>query len=321
MNPFIRLKTPVILPPLAGISFYPFRVLNRKFGCEFCFLEMINCRSLAYSSAKTLKMMQSGKDDNPLGIQLLGADERFVLRSLERLHGYNFDMVDFNAACPQKKITSRGEDAALLKNPKKLTGLLKSMVKNCDRPVSVKMRLGWNNASKACDIALSSQDAGIKAIFVHGRTQTQGYSGAVDYKAIANIKKKLNIPLVASGDILSAKLAKKMFDETGCDAITVARGVLGNPWIFREIKEYLRNGKILSRPSVREIAKTMRLHFKLSLDFYGQETGVAHFKKFFIWYTRWFKGVKTMRDSISNIETAEKMMDLINKFERLKPLW
>lgn len=312
----IKLAAPIILSPLAGISSYPFRILNRKFGCELCFLEMINCHSLAYLSAKTLEMMRFTKDDRPLGIQLVGEDEEFILRSLEKLQGSSFDMVDFNAACPQKKITSRGEGAALLKTPKKLAGLLRLVIKNTTKPVSAKMRLGWDDALKANDIALSLQDAGVKALFVHGRTRSQRHSGKVNYKAIAGIKKKLKIPVVASGDILSAKLAKKMFDETGCDAVVVARGALGNPWIFREIKEYMENGILLPRPGAREVIETIKLHFELCHDFYGESRGVAHFKKFFIWYTKGFKGVKPIRNSISSVDTRDSMVDVITKFEK-----
>lgn len=313
----VKLKTPVMLAPLAGISSYPFRILNRMFGCEFCFLEMINCCSLAHSSKKTFKMIRTGRGDSPLGIQLLGANEEHILRSLEKLREMDFDMVDFNAACPQRKVTTRGEGAALLKDRKKLASLLNLMVKNCDRHVSVKIRLGWDSVSNASDIALSCQETGIKAIFVHGRTKEQGYSGTVDYKAIAGIKKKLEIPLVASGDILSAELAKKMFDETGCDAVTVARGSLGNPWIFREIKEYLGRGRLLPRPSLKELIRVMRLHFRLLCDFYGDIRGVAHFKKFFIWYTRGFEGAKPMRNEISRVYTITGIEDLIRKFEKI----
>lgn len=311
----LKLKTSVILSPLAGISSYPFRILNRRFGCEFCFLEMINCRSLAHSSKKTFKMMKTDKDDRPLGIQLLGANEGYIMKSLERLHGMDFDIVDFNAACPQRKVTSRGEGAALLKDRKKLASLLELITKNCDKPVSVKIRLGWDNASKAGDIALSCQESGIGAIFVHGRTKEQGYSGTVDYGTIASIKKKLKIPLIASGDILSAELAKKMFDETGCNAVAVARGSLGNPWLFREIKEYLERGRLLPRPSLEELIKTMRLHLRLLCDFYGDIRGVAHFKKFFIWYTRGFEGAKPMRNEISRIYTISGIEALIKRFK------
>ena len=311
-----KLNTQVILPPLAGISSYPFRVLNRKFGCKFSFLEMINCHSLAYSSNKTREMMMFTKEELPLGIQLLVEDEKFLLKALEKIQDLPFSIVDLNAACPQKKIVSRGEGACLLKTPKKLKRLLKLMVKNCNKPISLKMRLGWDDDSNACDIALSGQDAGIKAIFIHGRTKTQGFGGTVNYEAIARIKKKLTIPVIASGDILNAELAKKMFDETGCDAVTVARGALGNPWIFREIKEYIEKGKVLERPCVKDIIKTMKSHLKLLSDFYGPRRGLSHFKKFFIWYTRSFEGVKLLRGKIASINTIEEAIDLMSKFKK-----
>ena len=316
MNPFTKLKNPVVLSPLAGISSYPFRALNRKFGCEFCFLEMINCRTLAHSSAKTFRMMRTSEEDRPLGIQFLGSDEKFILKSLDKIQRSSFDIVDFNAACPQRKVTSRGEGAALLKDPKKLASLLKLIVKNHNGPVSVKIRLGWDDCSKASDIALSCRDAGIDALFVHGRTKEQGYSGTVNYSAIANIKKKLDIAVVASGDILNAGLAKKMFDETGCDAITVARGSLGNPWIFREISEYLKNGRVLPKPSTKELIRVMLLHFNMLRDFYGDKRGVKHFKKFFIWYTRGFEGAKPMRNEISRISGIVGIEMLIDRFEK-----
>ncbi|MBU1853152.1 MAG: tRNA-dihydrouridine synthase family protein, partial [Candidatus Omnitrophica bacterium] len=230
----------IFLSPMAGISSFPFRMLNRKFGCRFCFVEMINCRSLSYSSRKTLEMMRTSKEDKPLGVQILGSDKEYILRSLEKLQDYKMDMLDFNAACPHKKITKRGEGAALLKTPRVLSKLLKLIVANSNCPVTAKIRIGWNSFSYAKDIALYAQDAGISALFVHGRTREQGYSGKVDYETIRMLKKSLDIPLIASGDIFNAALAKKMLDETGCDAITVARGALGNPWIFREIEEFLK---------------------------------------------------------------------------------
>ena len=311
-----KLKTPVILPPLAGVSSYPFRVLNREFGCEFSFLEMIHCHSLVYDNKKTLEMMRFTEDELPLGIQLLGNDEKFICKALEKIQDAPFSIVDLNAACPQKKVVSRGEGASLLKTPEKLARLLKAMVKNCAQPVSLKMRLGWDDDSGAGDIALSAQDAGVSAIFVHGRTKVQGYGGGVNYRAIAGIKKKLQITVIGSGDVLSGKLAKKMFDETGCDAITVARGALGNPWIFREIKEYIEKGKILERPGVKDIIRTMKSHLELMIDFYGPRRGLVHFRKFFLWYTRSFEGVKRVREKVFMINTVEGTMDLMSKLEK-----
>ncbi|MFC1621308.1 tRNA dihydrouridine synthase DusB [Candidatus Omnitrophota bacterium] len=304
----------IFLSPMAGISSLPFRMLNREFGCEFCFLEMINCRSLSGSSRKTQEMMNTSEKDKPLGVQILGEKKEFILRALEKLRDYRMDVLDFNAACPQKKITSRGEGAALLKTPKKLNKLLKLIVKNSDRPVTAKIRLGWNDFSHARDIALYAQDAGIRALFVHGRTREQGYSGKVNYKAISMIKKALCIPVVGSGDILNAEMAKKMLDETGCDTITVARGALGNPWIFKEIKEFLKTGNILKRPSMKEVTNIMKFHLDLCCNFYGEKRGVIGFRKFFIWYTRYFKGVKPLRNKAAHVKTLLETTGLIDDF-------
>ncbi|MFC1666309.1 tRNA dihydrouridine synthase DusB [Candidatus Omnitrophota bacterium] len=310
----LLLKHKTLLSPMAGVSSFPFRMLNRGFGCRFCFLEMINCRTLSYSNRKTQEMMRTSEKDRPLGVQILGRKEQFILRAVEKLQDYRMDILDFNAACPQKKITGRGEGAALLKTPKTLNSLLKLIVKNSNCPVTVKIRLGWNDFSHARDIALYAQDAGIGALFIHGRTREQGYSGKVNYEAITAVKKSLDIPVIASGDILNAESARKMIDETGCDAVTVARGALGNPWIFKEIEEFLRTGRILKRPAIKEIAKTMKLHFELCLDFYGEKRGVVNFRKFFIWYTRHFRGVKPLRTKVARINTKEETSRLINDF-------
>lgn len=305
----------VILASLSGISSLPFRRLNREAGCKFAFLEMISARSLSYSSKRTLEMMQSNSGDSPLGLQLLGEQSCYILKALEKLKDYKYDVLDFNAACPQKKITARGKGAALLKNPKKLQNLLKEIVKAATVPVTVKLRLGWDNEKQAVDIAKHTQDAGISAVCIHGRTKTQGYRGSVNYSAIKKVKASLSIPVIASGDIWSAQLAKKMFDETNCDAITVARGALGNPWIFNEIDEFLNTGKILPRPAIKEVVQTMKHHLGLCTDFYGEKIGTMKFRKFFIWYTRGFLKTKPLRLSVAGIKTKLQMLNLIDKFD------
>lgn len=305
----------VILASLSGISSLPFRRLNREAGCKFAFLEMISARSLSYSSKRTLEMMQSNSGDSPLGLQLLGEQSCYILKALEKLKDYKYDVLDFNAACPQKKITGHGKGAALLKNPKKLQNLLKEIVKEVTVPVTVKLRLGWDNEKQAVDIAKHTQDAGISAVCIHGRTKTQGYRGSVNYSAIKKVKASLSIPVIASGDIWSAQLAKKMFDETNCDAITVARGALGNPWIFNEIDEFLNTGKILPRPVIKEVVQTMKHHLGLCTDFYGEKIGTMKFRKFFIWYTRGFLKTKPLRLSVAGIKTKLQMLNLIDKFD------
>lgn len=299
---------------MAGITDLPFRMLCRRFGVELAFVEMINCRSVSHKNRRTKQMLASLPKDKPLGIQILGCEEQYILRALEVLRGVEFDLLDFNAACPSKKVVRRGEGSGLLRDSKKLKKILKLVVKNSWLPVTVKIRLGWDKDSvNAKDIALLAQDCGVSALFIHGRTKVQGYSGQVDYNIIREVKKALDIPLVASGDVFSGLLAKKMFDETGCDGLAVARGSLGNPWIFKEIKEYLKSGKIMNRPNEIEIAKVLREHLDSSLDFYGEKNGVVIFRKFYIWYTKGMRKVRRLRERSSRAKTRLEVEKIIQE--------
>jgi len=315
----LKLKSNLIMSPMAGITDLPFRMLCRKFAAELAFVEMINCRSVSHKSRRTKQMLSALPQDRPLGVQILGCEEQYIVKSLEVLRNYEFDILDFNAACPAKKVVRRGEGASLLRDPKKLKKILKLIVKNAWIPVSIKMRLGWDQDSvNAKDIALLSQDCGVNAIFIHGRTKTQEYSGTVDYDVIRQVKKAIRIPLIASGDIFCVKLAKKMFDETGCDGLAVARGSLGNPWIFKEIREYLKTGKVIARPARNEIAKVMLEHLDSSIDFYGPKNGVIIFRKFYSWYTKGLSKVRHLREKSSRVKTRQEIAQIIRQALILK---
>jgi len=314
----LKLESNLILAPMAGISDLPFRLLNRRFGCELAFIEMINVRSLGYKMKKTKKMLFPDGKDRPLGIQILGCEEEFISKAISILSSHEYDVLDFNAACPVKKVTRRGEGAALLKDPKKLHKLLKAVVENSCKPVTVKIRTGWDkNSINAKEAALASQDAGVSALFIHGRDKEQGYGGDVDYGIINSVKKALSIPLIASGDVFSPELAKKMLDETGCDGLLVARGALGNPWIFEEIEEFLKNKKIIKRPGIEKIADVMLEHLNSCIDFYGAPHGVRRFHKFFGWYTKGVQNVRTLRHEAFRTKTKDEMFGIIESFRNL----
>jgi len=299
----LKLKSRFILAPMAGISDLPFRMLNRRFGAELAFAEMLNCRSLGHKSKRTLRMLSSLPQDRPLGVQILGVEPAFILKGLEVLKNHKFDLLDFNAACPARKVVRRGEGAGLLKSPEKLGKILKLLVKNSWVPVTIKIRIGWDRDSvNAREIALLAQDCGVSALFVHGRTKMQGYGGRVDYKVISQVKKALEIPLIASGDIFSAELIGRMFNETGCDAVAVARGALGNPWIFQEAKVIKKE----------EVLKVMREHLQACVDFYQEKNGVIIFRKFFIWYTKGFRNIRPLRERSSRVKTQGEMLGLIS---------
>lgn len=311
----ITLANPLILAPMAGISDLPYRLINRSLGCELAFTEMISAASVVYKSKSTLKMLSTNPEDSPLGVQLLGNDTELLKRALDIVSAYNFDIVDFNAACPVSKVVSGGKGAGLLREPDKLQKLLKVIVEYSTVPVTVKIRTGWGETSiNAVEVALRAQDAGVKALFIHGRTKIQGHSGTVDYNIIRKVKEALKIPLIASGDALSPQLIGKLFEETGCDCAALARGALGNPWLFRETAEYLRTGDVPGRPDVREIAQIMREHLAGSIAFKGKDIGIVNFRKFFAWYTRGMHA-KDLRSRAFLAETEEEMLNLIGEVE------
>ena len=299
---------------MAGISDLPFRMINRAFGCQFAFTEMISARSRVHGSKKTEDMLSTTLSDKPLGVQLLGDDPGIMQRAMDKLLEYDFALMDLNAACPVKKVTGRGEGASLLKEPRKLGKLLQIMVRHVQVPITVKIRAGWDEASiSARDAAHAAEDAGVKGLFIHGRTKAQGYGGKVDYQIIKTVKQSVAIPVIASGDALSPQLIKRMFDETGCDGVTIARGSLGNPWIFREASEFLKSGTILQRPGLDEIADTMIRHLASCMGFYGETIGPIVFRKFFAWYTRGIPDIKPRKERAFTARTEAKMKEIIEE--------
>ena len=301
---------------MAGITDLPFRLLNRSFGCGLAFTEMISASFMIHGSKNTLRMLSTAPEDRPLGIQILGHDSETIKRSLEMISGYAFDVLDFNAACPVKKVVSTGGGAGLLREPAKFQEILKGMVENVTVPVTVKLRAGWDETSvNAVEMALRAEEAGAKGVFIHGRTRMQKYSGRVDYDIIREVKKALKIPVIASGDALTPELVKKLFDETGCDGVAVARGSLGNPWIFRQTAEYLKTGQMPPIPDVSEITGTMRRHLALNMAFHGEKIGVMLFRKFFAYYTRGMP-LKALKESAARSATPDEMFRLIDEVQK-----
>jgi len=313
----VTLTPPILLAPMAGVSDLPFRLITRSFGCKFAFAEMISARALAHKGKKTLKMISSTPEDKPLGVQLLGAEAVFIQQAIEILNQSDFEVLDFNAACPVRKAVNRGEGAALLKDPKKLHTLLKIIVRESRLPASVKIRSGWDeNSINAVEVAQLAEDAGVKTLLIHGRTKAQSYRGKVDYDIIRQVKEAVKIPVVGSGDVLSPELAKKMFDETGCDAVAIARGALGNPWIFPQTVRLLKDGATAPPPSLDELIKTMLKHFELSCEFHGERIGVIIFRKFFYWYTRRIAVIKPLREKAFRAKTKEEIINVINELKQ-----
>lgn len=312
----LALQFPCMLAPMAGVSDLPFRLITRAFGAPLAFTEMIDARALSHGDKRTRHMLSSTPDDRPLGVQLLGNDEKYLLGALDALQGYEFDLLDLNAACPTPKVTRKGKGAALLREPKRLKELLKTLVDHTTVPVTVKIRTGWDPGSvNAREVALVTEDAGVKALFIHGRTKSQGYGGSVDYRIIREVKDALAIPVIASGDNLSVVSTRTMFEETNCDGVAIARGSLGNPWIFRDMVQFFQGNGPAEKPSIEERTDVMKTHLELAIRHYGEKRGVAGFHKFFIWYTRGLSGMRPFRDRAFRTDTRDDFLKVIEDFE------
>jgi len=259
-------------------------------------------------------MLSSSPDDRPLGVQFLGNSPLQIPLAMERLSEHACDLIDFNAACPSPKVTRKGKGAALMKDPRMLRDILSALVRSTALPVAVKIRAGWDAESvNARDVALFARDAGISVLFIHGRTRAQGYSGAVDYGVIREVKEALDIPVIASGDNLSVDRVRRMFAETGCDGVAIARGALGNPWIFRDVMSFFRDGTVPRGPDVAERAAVMKRHLELCVSHWGEKRGVGIFHKFFIWYTRGLSGLRPLRDRAFRTGTKEGLIEVIDE--------
>ncbi|MFH1190387.1 MAG: tRNA dihydrouridine synthase DusB [Candidatus Omnitrophota bacterium] len=311
------IDTKVMLAPMSGCTDLPFRLIAREHGAKFCFFEMIDAHSVTHHRQKTLSMLKTLEEDRPIALQILGNDPRIILSAAETiLKSVKASFLDINAACPVKKVIKKRAGAYLLKNGKMLCDTVKLLASSLPLPITVKMRIGYEEGSQAhvADLAKKCEDSGASAIFVHGRTRPQHYSGTVDYNAIRAIKESVGIPVIGSGDVLSPQLAKKMFDETGCDAILVARGSLGNPWIFEAIDGYLKDGSLPGPRSLDEVKKALKRHLSyMHKHMECSEPGkVGVMRKTTLWYVRSFPRAKEKRGEISLVKSYEKMLESID---------
>lgn len=312
----LSVARPFILSPLSGISDLPFRSINRRFGCEAALTEMISAKALVYENRRTERMLATSPEDRPLGVQLLASDPEILKPALDIIHRYDIDFIDFNAACPVKKVVRKGEGAALLKTPRRLAALLGTIVDNTALPVTVKIRAGWNAETlTAVDAARHARDAGVAGIFIHGRTRSQKYKGEINYGIIRKVKQAVDIPVIGSGNIFSPLLAKKMFDETGCDGVAVARGALGNPWIFEMLVHYFSGGTLPPKPGLEQTVSTIVQHLDACIDHYGENEGAKIFRKFFGWYAKGFYCIRQFRPLAFKAVSRQCYMDILCQLE------
>lgn len=304
----VEIKGNVALAPMAGVTDLPFRLLCKENGCGYLYTEMVSAKAILYNNKNTEALLNVTEGENPIAVQLFGSDPQIMADMAKRLEERPFDVIDVNMGCPVPKVVNNGEGSALMKDPVLVGKIVEAMANAINKPVTVKIRAGFNSQSiNAPEIARIVQESGGAAVAVHGRTREQYYSGKADWDVIARVKANVSIPVIGNGDILTGQDAVDMMKQTGCDGVMIGRGARGNPWIFNQINEYLSSGKEMVPPDITEIRDMILRHAKMLVEVKGEYTGIREMRKHFAWYTAGMKHASGLRNEVNHVEHMEQL--------------
>ena len=308
----VLLENSYVLGPMAGVTDLPFRLLCKEQGAGLLWMEMVSAKGIFYNNKNTESLLQIHPEEVPVSLQFFGSDPKIVSEMAKRVEERPFSILDINMGCPVPKVVRNGEGSALMKNPKLVYELVSATVKAIKKPVTVKIRKGFDDEHiNAVEIAKIIEEAGAAAVAVHGRTREQYYSGKADWEIIRQVKEAVSIPVIGNGDVTSGEKAIAMREQTGCDGVMIARGAQGNPWIFSELLEYERTGRLPDRPDVEEIKQTMLRHARLQIEYKGDFTGIREMRKHVAWYTKGLHGAARLRDQINQVESYAELENLL----------
>lgn len=304
----VEIKGNVALAPMAGVTDLPFRLLCKENGCGYLYTEMVSAKAILYNNKNTEALLNVTEGENPIAVQLFGSDPQIMADIAKRLEERPFDVIDVNMGCPVPKVVNNGEGSALMKDPVLVGRIVEAMANAINKPVTVKIRAGFNSQSiNAPEIARIVQESGGAAVAVHGRTREQYYSGKADWDVIARVKANVSIPVIGNGDILTGQDAVDMMKQTGCDGVMIGRGARGNPWIFNQINEYLSSGKEMVPPDITEIRDMILRHARMLVEVKGEYTGMREMRKHFAWYTAGMKHASGLRNEVNHVEHMEQL--------------
>ena len=310
----VELENPYILAPMAGVTDLPFRLLCKEQGAGLLCMEMVSAKAIQYNNKNTKALLEIHPEELPVSLQLFGSDPDVISEIAKRIEELPFSILDINMGCPVPKIVKNGEGSALMKNPKLVYEIVRKTARAIQKPVTVKIRKGFDDTCiNAVEIAKIIEDAGGKAVAVHGRTREQYYSGKADWDIIRQVKEAVKIPVIGNGDVDSPKKAEKLFRQTGCDAVMIGRAVEGNPWIFREMNHYFATGEELARPSLAEVKAMILKHARAQIEMKGEFIGIREMRKHVAWYTAGMPHSAGLRRESNNIESYADLEKLLER--------
>lgn len=311
----VKIDGNLALGPMAGVTDLPFRLLCKEQGADLIYTEMVSAKGIIYKNKNTEVLLEVLEEERPVSLQIFGSDPKIMAEAAMMIEARNFDILDINMGCPVPKVVNNQEGSALLNNPKLIGEIVGEITKSIKKPVTVKIRKGFKDGEEsAIEAAIAAEANGASAVAVHGRTREQYYSGKSDIEIIKKVKSAIKIPVIGNGDILTPQDAIHMMEYTGCDAVMIARGVRGNPWLFHQIKTYMETGEIPAKPTVEEVVEVILRHAKLQIQFKGEYVGMREMRKHVAWYMHGFPRAAALRNDVNEVQTMDDLENLMKKY-------